>query len=129
MRIENMMTYRLNIIFLVINQCYSLPKKPNILMIVADDLGWADVPWHDPTIYAPRWPSYFVNFISLMLFFQDKRFSRKWCYFKQQLCAASVHSISCCFTDWDVSVSSWKTAQGSQAATSWRNTNWVQIVA
>ena len=23
------------------------------MMIVADDLGWADVPWHDPSIPAP----------------------------------------------------------------------------
>lgn len=50
----NMMTNKLHFILLVVNQCYSVSKKPNILMIVVDDLGWADVPWHDPTIYAPR---------------------------------------------------------------------------
>jgi len=49
-----MLRYSLCIILLVKNQGYSLSKKPNILLIVADDLGWADVPWHDKTIYAPR---------------------------------------------------------------------------
>ena len=29
-------------------------KKPNILLIVADDLGWGDVPWRDPTVPAPN---------------------------------------------------------------------------
>ena len=24
------------------------PERPNILLIVADDLGWADVPWNNP---------------------------------------------------------------------------------
>lgn len=30
-------------------------RKPNLLLIVADDLGWADVPWHDPDMPAPRY--------------------------------------------------------------------------
>ena len=33
----------------------AVSSQPNIVLIVADDLGWADVPWHDPSIYAPRW--------------------------------------------------------------------------
>ena len=26
------------------------PTKPNILLIVGDDMGWADVSWHDPLV-------------------------------------------------------------------------------
>ncbi|XP_061181266.1 arylsulfatase I-like [Saccostrea echinata] len=29
-------------------------KKPHILFIVADDLGWNDVGWHNPDIYTPN---------------------------------------------------------------------------
>ena len=32
---------------------------PNLVMIVADDLGWGDAPWHDPHIQAPRHDSFF----------------------------------------------------------------------
>ncbi|XP_076059063.1 arylsulfatase B-like [Oratosquilla oratoria] len=32
----------------------SKEKKPNILLIVADDLGWNDVPWHNRDIVAPN---------------------------------------------------------------------------
>ena len=126
----NMMINKLHFIILVVNQCYSQPKKPNILMIVVDDLGWADVPWHDHTIYAPR----LVTFVALsycyllISFMQDKGVSRNRGNFEQQLCAASLHPITCSSVDRDVSLSSWKTAQGSQTSSCWRNTNWVQVV-
>lgn len=29
-------------------------KPPNILLMVADDLGWADVSWHNPAIATPH---------------------------------------------------------------------------
>ena len=28
---------------------------PNVVLIVADDLGWGDAPWHNPEVHAPRW--------------------------------------------------------------------------
>jgi arylsulfatase A-like enzyme len=30
------------------------PRRPNILFIVADDLGWADVGWHSPEVHTPH---------------------------------------------------------------------------
>ena len=29
-------------------------KPPNILLMVADDLGWADVSWHNPEVIMPN---------------------------------------------------------------------------
>jgi len=35
--------------------CSEAPqRRPNILFIVADDLGWNDVSWHNPNIHSPR---------------------------------------------------------------------------
>jgi len=28
-------------------------KPPNVLFVVADDLGWNDVSWHNPNIHSP----------------------------------------------------------------------------
>uniref|UniRef100_A0A914X0G4 Sulfatase N-terminal domain-containing protein n=2 Tax=Plectus sambesii TaxID=2011161 RepID=A0A914X0G4_9BILA len=32
----------------------SAQQKPNILYIIADDHGWNDVDWHDPTLHTPN---------------------------------------------------------------------------
>ena len=34
--------------------CARHGKQPNIVMILADDLGWNDVPWHNPSVLAPH---------------------------------------------------------------------------
>ena len=34
-------------------------KSPHIVLIVADDLGWNDVDWHDPTLDTPN-----LNFLA-----------------------------------------------------------------
>ena len=36
----------------IISLCRS--QQPNIILIVADDLGFNDVPWHNPDIFAPQ---------------------------------------------------------------------------
>ena len=30
------------------------PRQPDIILILADDIGWNDVPWHNPTLIAPH---------------------------------------------------------------------------
>jgi arylsulfatase A-like enzyme len=32
----------------------SASQRPNILFILADDHGWNDVDWHDPTLNTPN---------------------------------------------------------------------------
>ena len=45
-------------LFLLLLLKTSKPKKaryhPHIVQIVADDLGYNDVPWHNPTIISPH---------------------------------------------------------------------------
>ncbi|KAA0186804.1 hypothetical protein HAZT_HAZT002128 [Hyalella azteca] len=30
------------------------PKPPHLILIVADDLGWNDVSWHNPEVISPH---------------------------------------------------------------------------
>ena len=39
--------------FIVIH-IYSAKSQPNIVVIVADDLGYNDVSWHNPDILSPN---------------------------------------------------------------------------
>jgi len=32
----------------------SVPSKPNILLIIVDDMGWADVGYHNPELITPN---------------------------------------------------------------------------
>ena len=30
------------------------PDRPNVIVIVSDDQGWADIGYHNPKVYSPR---------------------------------------------------------------------------
>ena len=63
---------------------------PNIVMIVADDLGWGDAPWHNPDIQAPRQRIHFCvgrqNLKMIGNFLQTVGSRKGRCGAKSELC-------------------------------------------
>lgn len=42
------------LLLLLASQAQAAPPRPNVLLLIADDLGWADVPWHGSEIEMPH---------------------------------------------------------------------------
>ena len=56
-------------ILLVVSVSLTLSDKPNIILIVADDLGWHDVEFHDSEIKTPHLNSLRSEGITLKNYF------------------------------------------------------------
>ena len=49
-------------------------SPPHIIFLMADDLGWNHVSWHNPDIYTPRMEVYFLmNLYSYLITFSKNR--------------------------------------------------------
>ncbi|XP_076040501.1 arylsulfatase I-like [Oratosquilla oratoria] len=53
------------VVLLIVQECRSKKHRPNFVFILADDLGWNDVSWHNPDVISPNLQELHDNGISL----------------------------------------------------------------
>jgi arylsulfatase I/J len=81
-------------LFFAAAQCFAIETRPNIVLIVADDLGWADASYHQGKIPTPNIDSYSLGGLRLERFYATRActFTRVALMTGQHAAALGMHN-------------------------------------